>query len=295
MQWGHQPTCGCVICITLKRVHGLIAENSQFGGFIHWFGNELRGLEARIRDEAQRFEAGQPSFFGPPPSFLPGAATPGGLHLPVQPRGVGFPAQPAKPARESAGAVSQPKDKPAEPAAPHCTPKSGPPNPPSGSEGKGVVKVEPAEESKEPVAEVQDLGEEHTRKPKRSRSRRRRREEEDPVERETRRRDRKEKEKRKRSPSEVEDKGVDRTPRKEKKSRERADQEEQPRESRSSGASRPHPPDYPPPRGKGSHKGGRGPGWIGHIPRSNHPRWSHHVPNKGVTKRVKQEYFNKRR
>ena len=48
---------------------------------------------------------------------------------------------------------------------------------------------------------------------------------------------------------------------------------------------RPPEPPYPPPRGRG---------WVGPVPRSDHPRW-HNSENKGIVKRAKQERFNQRR
>ena len=47
---------------------------------------------------------------------------------------------------------------------------------------------------------------------------------------------------------------------------------------------RPQEPPYPPP----------GRGWVGYLPRSDHPRWTDST-NKGQVKRAKQERFNNRR
>ena len=61
---------------------------------------------------------------------------------------------------------------------------------------------------------------------------------------------------------------------------------------------RPHSPPYPPrPRSPPGPPPGfraeRGTGWRGVIPYSDHPRWSE-GQNKGLTKRAKQEYHNRR-
>lgn len=50
----------------------------------------------------------------------------------------------------------------------------------------------------------------------------------------------------------------------------------------------------PPVRNPGRPAVRQGPGWIGKVPWSNHPRWWA-GKNKGVTRRAKQELFNRRR
>ena len=60
----------------------------------------------------------------------------------------------------------------------------------------------------------------------------------------------------------------------------------------------PKTPDHPPPRATSSHPGGgrgsgQGKGWRGAIPYSHHPRWTEGT-NKGVTKRAKQEIFERK-
>lgn len=54
----------------------------------------------------------------------------------------------------------------------------------------------------------------------------------------------------------------------------------------------PHTPPEPPPAPKPRVEQGKG--WRGRIPRSSHPRWGSEVANKGITKRVKQEYHDRR-
>ena len=50
----------------------------------------------------------------------------------------------------------------------------------------------------------------------------------------------------------------------------------------------------PPVKNQGRPVARQGPGWIGRVPWSNHPRWWA-GKNKGVTRRAKQELFNRRR
>lgn len=75
--------------------------------------------------------------------------------------------------------------------------------------------------------------------------------------------------------------------RKEKKSRPGA---EEPEPASASSRAPPEPERSPIRR---DHQRGRGPGWVGSVPVSGHPRWK--GKNKGVVKRAKQERYNQSR
>ena len=251
-------------------------------------GNQLRLLESQIRDEIQGSDTpsiplppGPPHLgtAGPPlvrPWILPGPPPP--VPAPAIPK-EGKPLQPPPaPEPKTGGPVLKgPADielyaKPKGAAAPE-TP-----------EPKTPVKVEPARGSKDksPTGVVDlPLEEEIRRKDKKEKKRKKK-----SRSRSHRRKEEKRKEKgRTRSPSQSE-KDKRRKHSSEEKEAERDQEERQPAQASEPRQSAERP---------SSHRGRkRGPGWIGEVPYSNHPRWTH-SKNRGIVKRAKQEIYNRAR
>ena len=270
--WGHAPGCGCGLCSCLPRVFALIALGGGHPGFVPWVADRFRLVEADLRDELDRR--------GCPTQFTQ-------ANTPV--------ARPPA-AREGAGAATTTPPS----ADPLCLVGKGKPaEPPSElrpvPEGGEVVK----EEEKPPATEVaaaapperqvglaasSHRGPSHShrdRRPRNSTGRKSRR----------RSRSRRDRSRGRRRRGDSRSRGERNSPRtppsghKERKTRPgKPPEPEGPPPGRSFGDRRPAEPSGHP----------RGTGWRGPIPRSNHPRWTSGT-NKGITKRAKQERFNRRR
>ena len=294
--WGHLEKCSCPVCLSLARVGTLIQEGTKYPGFVARASLLFRDLEGKLRDDLEVCRR----------SLIPGLP-------PLPPPPVGESNPPNSPQRSDPQLVGS-------------TPKGVPARPPK---GLSQVKEEPAEEGKGPVEDVikkkeneEIEAEENKERARRSRSR---------VGEDKRRKEKKNKEKRRsksrsrkrRRREEEEETGVERTPKKEtaRGSREAEETEEIRRDEGRGKAKSPAPNEergkerkYRPreldteierrpretghqDRRKGGERGpsgkGKGKGWYGTVPYSQHPRW--HGKNKGVVKRAKQERFNRER
>lgn len=267
--WGHTRECGCGICACFPRVFALVALGNPSPGYVPWAADRLRLLEADLRDELQRRGA---------PAVLTQANTP--LREPEGPA--------TTPAPSAATGEAK--------ALQELQSKGRPPAPPKGlhPEPAAEVKTEtatadppeptaPKEEAPISKASSSHKGPSESRRHQRSKSSKRRRS----RRRSRSRRDRSRRDRRRSSrrrggtPSPRGSQGD----RKERKSRtERPPEPPGPPPGRHYQERPPEPP-YPPPRGRG---------WVGPVPRSDHPRW-HNSENKGIVKRAKQERFNQRR
>ena len=300
--WGHQPGCACTVCLTLPRILQLSGQYTT-PALSLYLGDQLRLLEAHLRDHLVRSQAqgsvetpkgfpflpslGFPPLRGPLP-FIPGPPPPAPAQLhPAQQTKETTPDKPAT--SRTLGPSNIGLSGKAQAAQP---PGSLAPSTPVKTEETGETKensprgvVDAVEKTPERKGEKKEK-----KKKKRSRSRSRRKAEDK----------RKPEEGRARSPKQPESEGRDRSPsrkRREKRKRQSSSEDRRERggeERASSSTRRPKEPDYPPresQRGKG--KGGRkGPGWIGEIPYSNHPRWTA-SKNRGIVKRAKQELYNR--
>ena len=302
MDWGHAPGCVCVVCATLPRIHRLIAENSKRPGVVPFIGARLRLLESEVRDDLVKFSGSQGSSDTPNlqgekpgnpaypglPSHFPGFAPPlPGLFVPPPAARAVPPPPPLHPCGPSP-----------EPPQPGSYPKGKPVTPGTSSSASVPVKAEQSEASRslEPVGELQaeepeekvrkkkDKKEKEKRKKSRSRSKRKShpREGERSLSR---------KKKRSRTPEAKGERGSPRAGVERAEGGQRERSAEPDRRSRSERSRKPREPNYPPnQKGGGKGRKGKGIGWRGVIPYSDHPRWSE-SKNKGITKRAKQERF----
>ena len=275
--WGHAPTCPCSVCKSLPRIFSLIQAGGGHLTFVPWVGDRLRVLEAECRDELQRL--------GPPPGAT-AVAAPLTTSREGGPSATGSPPK-AEVAKEGEVLQTTPKVKPPEPpenlthpdkSATQKVKEEPPTSPPSASRGVEEVADGAAapSRSRRPEGSHPRQSRRDSKESRRERSRRKSRDRDTKSKRRTRSRSR-----RRRS-----------------KSHRPADRGR----SRKKRSERPPEPDHPPPQ-HSSHSGGRPPepaypppgrGWIGVLPRSDHPRW-HQGENKGQVKRAKQERFNNRR
>lgn len=283
--WGHAGDCPCPVCLCLIRVHSLIAHGSSVPGFVGFAGERLRELESGLRDDLDRRQLNAPGFFGQTPKA--------GQHFASPPPFIPFPV-PGPPPKYPPAAVPKPEG----PSA-GATPKSGsglvpgpPPTPPASSKDAGTSGAVPpkeekggeAEAEKEPVAEVKPGAAASSSRGASGGS---------------------EKAKRRRRRSK---KGSDvDTPRKSRRSKRNESsssrslprrREEGGKEKKTRGDPPPEPIHPPSQRAREGHLASsrnpprvrQGPGWIGPLPVSDHPRW--HGVNKGRVKRAKQERHN---
>ena len=303
--WGHILTCECAVCHSFPRIFELLKSGSKYSGFVARAGEKVRLLEGELRDllsqaDGSREVAPSAGLLAAGELFAPRSAP----KAPLLPSGLSLPGGvlPAPPLAEVGGLFA--KAKPAE--------KQG-----EGGEENLEVKSEGADEEKEPLEDAREAREvDKRRKEKkkdkkekhRSRSRRRRRADSKEVEEEESRKEARVSEDRK-SRRESPKRGDPTSPRKksdergERKKGEskspRGSQRERSREgargwrdrSRSRRSRGPRPPDHPPPTRP---RVPQGPGWRGPIPYSSHPRWFV-GKNRGITKRAKQEIFNRRK
>ena len=298
--WGHATTCGCSLCFCLPRVFQLIREGSPVPGFVGSAGFRLRTVEADLRDELTRLLRQVPLRETPPQVSQAGAP------------GAPEPPGPVGGADKTVGETSPPVSQAASPAPPevacpggltHKAPPLPPPHhiaPPGALPPQGPVKQEQPEEKTAPtapgvvsVAKSPSQKKEETSakasgsRPNKDRSEKRARSAKSRSSR-SRKRDRK-----RRSPDRRRE---SRSPRvspnskrgKEKKRRHERPPEPQvpPRGYRGDRTWWTSEPSYPQHRPQGS-------GWRGPIPASSHPRWTE-GQNKGLTKRAKQELYNRR-
>ena len=296
--WGHALPCACAVCFCLKRVFRVISEGSRLDGFVEAVGPRLLILEGEVRDLAERFilqgRPVSPNLVNIQPVQPPAGK---GAEQPPQTGGTASTSQsvkggesgPKEHSQASEGSKVAPaplqlatKAKPPEPPLPppHCRVKE------SDQDPKIVLDVVETEEVPSPKAAESSkprAEKDPSKRRKKSRSRERRKSKRRSRSR-SRRRRREESRGEKNSPrSPV---GCDRKKRRSSTPRRRSiplpRTPERPRQPRS--------PSRPPP---GYHYGSeRGPGWIGPLPYSNHPRWQ--GENKGQVKRAKQERFNRR-
>ena len=303
--WGHATSCCCPLCHTLCRVCAIVSEGSKLPTFVQKAAGHVRVLEGELRDTLRDCQvAARPVAPPPPPQELPHPV--GGP--PTEPPATG-PLAPAQ--REGPLLASQPdqgtesclypKSKPSEPAHP---PKAAKP------------KVEPVS-SPEPLVEVEDLDKPQSSRPSGS-ERKKPKRSPDVVDLEKAEKTKKKKDKRRtrsRSRRRERTRGEGRSPRSSRDRRRRShrrprsgsrDQSQRGRERKTHperpplprSPLRPRTPPYPPgPRSPsrpppGYHRP-QGEGWRGPIPYSDHPRWTE-GKNKGLTKRSKQEYHNRR-
>ena len=313
--WGHSYECDCAVCHTLPRVHQLVDLTSSVPGALEFVGKRLKDLEAEIwknfppglgesqaaSTPSQNTDLGYIAFRGP---RVPSAR--GSIFSSLAP--------PAPPAAQDQSTSSTPKPLPLNLGA-----KVKPAEPPEGLHGSTKVEPNLEQESREPVQDVKDLGRgaelkrgDRTESPKlskrkREKEKRRKRSRSQSKEREAARgsnwrgevsprgKERKSREESSRprktswtpsrSPAYREERSA------EKKGEKRSPSERQEVEGKQRHRSRlPEPPPFPPPRAEGHQR--KGPGWVGHIPRSEHARWR--GKNKGIVKRAKQERFNNR-
>ena len=278
--WGHRPNCGCPICHTFPRVFQLISSEigkPNYEGFVNFVGNQVRHLEAEVRDELTRRSACLPC-------STPAAAAP--------------PA-PAAVGEEKEASQKDKEEKESDPGL-QLSAKGAPPVPPPHITSSGVTsetaatKEEPSEshptkekeEAKSPILSSTRARSSGRRRERRSENRRRG-ETKSPIRREEghKRRSKDRDRKRRRSTSSKE--------RRSEGGKERKRRPERPPEPLYPPVDRreqshwvPREPNYPPPAQQGR-------GWIGPLPRSNHPRWTS-GENKGQVKRAKQELYSRR-
>ena len=303
MLWGHSYGCNCLVCCTLRRVFHICAESTPVPGFIDFAGRRLREVEADLRD----FVGSQNT----PRSFPGGAAPPEGIPgplpgPPVAKAPVFVPPPPAP--------LSWRPDKPVPVL--QLGVKAKLPEAPGRGPENTEVKEERSERSQD-KGPVQDLeakdidkspviGENHKEKHKKKEKKHRHKEERAQSSKArkvssspspTRKEARKERSKssgRKRAYRSPE-KGVESSP----KGKEKKRRHEEPEGEAVRSSVVPRTPSHSPPTRRrqeepDSRVKGKGKGWKGDIPRSNHPRWTHGT-NKGVTKRAKQELYHRRR
>ena len=143
--------CDCAVCLTLRRLLPLIAENVGHRGFLAFCGAKLRVLETELRDELWKIQ-GSARPPNPPPGFAAARLVTGaGTGAPPLPPPVLPP--PAQPAHSSASSHSKPvpqlhlavKAKPAEP-----TNSEGNPGPVKTEETDQNLNKGPLEELKQP-------------------------------------------------------------------------------------------------------------------------------------------------
>lgn len=273
MSWGHAHNCGCGLCTCFPRVFALVALGTPSPGWVPWASDRLRILEADLRDELGRRGAPASLTQANEPRPAPKAAT-------GETGGDATTSSPKKAEPEPAGATA--KGKPCEP------PKELHPDRPEEVKKEAPAELEerpPAEPEGRPPAEPASSSRGHRRsRSKRSRGRKASR----------RSRSRRSRSRRRSRRASSRERGGARSPRdchrdrRERKSHpERPPEPEGPPPDRSYSARPPepqYPPRYPP----------RGRGWVGPVPRSDHPRWTQ-SENKGVVKRAKQERFNQRK
>ena len=264
--WGHVVSCGCVICRTLPRIFSLISDNSFAPGWVPSVGNHLRLLESTLRDEVPAYQGDGPSPRFPRQLVGENTVSP---RAPVLPPPLAPPPPQGEPFAEGEGKFNKTSQKPEGLSA-----KVPPAEPPAGITPKVKEEAETSspKASQPGVAEVAEEkpDEKHKKKHKKEKSKRRSR---------TKSLERR---KRRRSPSDSLDHSrASKARGKEGKARSEVPEPSEPPRRREEGSSV-----------RGGENRSQGRGWVGPVPVSGHWRWST-AKNKGVTKRAKQEYFNR--
>eukprot|EP00435_Cladocopium_sp_Y103_P050241 s185_g15.t1 len=274
--------CCCVFRFISGRSVGfqLFDTGGSVQGFHPFACCKIRLLEAELRDERERLEQAArwakareetpATSQATAPQVAPGPPVP-----PAEadvPQGL-TPKAPSVPPPPSAPGKPQPKEGAAKPEPPARSPKAA----------ESAVKGE-AEES--PRAASPPIASSSRRQSRRRSRSHRRREERASRSRRRRREDKEDKKRReKSSPKEEDQEGGKERKRKHEKPPE--PEGPPPRRRREESEWGPRSPSRPPPSGQRST-------WQGEIPYSSHPRWSQGT-DKGITKRAKQELYNRQR
>lgn len=289
MSQGHLGLCNCQVCLPFRRIGQLLQSIDGDSPLTSFAAGRLRQLECDLRDEADKVGSpvpppppGPPGYFGQPPEggkaggakdpFAKGAVTP---QAPSGQQKSPLKKVKGEPESVSESEIKEPQTAAEEPKKEES--KEREVREKSNSQGK-------ARESKAEPSRREKSAPRPSRK-KRSRSRRRK--------------SRKEEE----EGSEATPKAASssRRPSTEKSSRKDSRGGDSPSGGGKEKKSRPERPPEPalPPRVPRGPVGtthvpkAPGPGWIGRVPYSDHPRW-HTAVNKGITKRAKQEIRDRR-
>ena len=291
MLWGHTSACNCSLCLVFPRIFHLISFHSQYPGFVQRASERVRLVESEIRDIAGQvvIEHSQ---------RVPGPAP---LQPPPPPKDGSLGGKGSGAGRLERREPSAPKA-PCGPPAPGITPKAASGVVFGAAEAKSIeVKVEDQSEGAGPLQEVRGVSEETK---KREKSRKSKRKSRSPKQRSRsrkhrpRRREKSEKRQEERE-RDIEARGEGTSP-KSHRGRENSRSERSPRRKErteeSTEEKRPLTPENPPLGREASSTTGsrKGSGWRGPVPYSDHPRWKD-SKNKGITKRAKQEVFNRKK